>query len=108
MKQLLKFLFLAPLSLIALALSVANRHLVNIYLDPFAGHTSEGTQITVPLYIIMLLAVMAGVVIGGVTMWLEQGTYRRALRRAKSEVNALRVEIARMSLPRPEDKRKIL
>jgi len=39
--------------------------------------------------------------------WLEQGKYRRAARRAKSEANALRAEIARLSLPRQGEKRKI-
>ena len=90
MKSFLKYLFLIPVALIVLALSAANRHLVTIFLDPFAGHTSEGTQIVVPLYIVMLLAAMFGIVLGGVTTWLEQGTYRRAARRARSEVNVLR------------------
>ena len=108
MKQLFKFLFLVPVALVVLALSVANRHLVNIYLDPFAGASPEGTQISVPLYIIMLLAALAGIIVGGVTTWLEQGKYRRAARRARSEAESLRTENARLSLPRQGEKRKIL
>lgn len=108
MKRLFKYLFLVPAALVVLALAVANRHKVDIFLDPFAGPAAlEGTQITAPLYIIMLLAVMAGIVLGSVTTWLEQGKYRRGARRAKSEANALRAEIARLSLPRPGEKRKI-
>jgi uncharacterized integral membrane protein len=107
MKRLLKFLFLVPVALVVLALSVANRHSVTIFLDPFAGPAPEGTQIAAPLYIIMLLASLAGIIIGGVTTWLEQGQYRRTARRAKSEANSLRAEIARLSLPRPGEKRKI-
>jgi hypothetical protein len=55
----------------------------------------------------MLLAAFAGLILGSVVTWLEQGKYRRAARRAKSEANALRAEIARLSLPRQGEKRKI-
>ena len=107
MKRLFKYFFLIPAALIVLALAVANRHMVTIFLDPFAGPTPEGTQITVPLYIVMLLAATAGIVLGGVTTWLEQGQYRRAARRTKSEVTSLRADLARLSAPRPGEKRKI-
>jgi uncharacterized integral membrane protein len=107
MKRFFKYLFLVPVALIVLALAVANRHLVTIFLDPFAGPTLEGTQIVAPLYIIMLLAAMAGIVLGSVTTWLEQGTYRRAARRARSEANALRGDLARLSSGRTAEKRKI-
>ena len=99
MRRFFKYLFLVPVALVVLALAVANRHLVTIFLDPFAGPTPEGTQIDAPLYIVIL---------GSFTTWLEQGKYRRAARRAKTEENSLRAEIARLTMPRPGDKRKIL
>ncbi len=107
MKRLFKLLFLIPVALVLLALAEANRHSVTIFLDPFAGPTPEGTQIAVPLYIVMLLAAMVGIVLGGAATWWEQGKYRRAARRAKSEVESLRAELARLSLPRAGEKRKI-
>jgi hypothetical protein len=39
--------------------------------------------------------------------YLEQGKYRRAARRARTEVVSLRAEVARLSVPRPGEKRKI-
>ena len=107
MKRLFKLLFLIPVALVLLALAEANRHSVTIFLDPFAGPTPEGTQIAVPLYIVMLLAAMVGIVLGGVATWWEQGKYRRAARRARSEVESLRAELARLSVPRAGEKRKI-
>jgi uncharacterized integral membrane protein len=107
MKRFLKFLFLVPVALVILALAVANRHPVTIFLDPFAGYAPEGTQIVMPLYIVMLLAALAGIIIGSVTTWLEQSNYRRAARRAKGEADSLRAEIARLSLPRAAEKRKV-
>jgi uncharacterized integral membrane protein len=107
MKRVFEFLFLLPIALIVLAVAVGNRQLVTIFLDPFAGPKPEGTQIAAPLDIVMLLAAFAGLILGSVVTWLEQGKYRRAARRANSEANALRAEIARLSLPRQGEKRKI-
>lgn len=107
MKQLLKLLFLVPLALAVVAVAVANRHPVVIYLDPFAGPAPEGTQITVQLFVVLGVAIIIGVIFGGVATYLEQGRYRRAARRARREVDSLRAEIARLSLPRPGEKRKV-
>jgi hypothetical protein len=105
MKRLLKLLFLVPLALAAVAVAVANRHPVTIYLDPFAGPAPEGTQITVQLFIVISIAIMVGVIFGGVATYFEQGKYRRAARRARAEVISLRAKIARLSLDRQGEKR---
>ncbi len=107
MKRFLKLLILVLLALPAIALLVANRHDVIIYLDPFAGPAPEGTQITVHLFVVIGVAIMVGVIFGGVVTYLEQGKYRRAARRARREVVSLRTEVARLSLPRPREKRKV-
>ena len=107
MKRFVKLLFLVPLALAAVALLVANRHNVVIYLDPFAGSAPEGTQITVQLFVVIGVAIMVGVIFGSVVTYLEQGKYRRVARRARTEVVSLRAEVARLSLPRPGEKRKI-
>ncbi|MGH6800398.1 MAG: lipopolysaccharide assembly protein LapA domain-containing protein [Methylocella sp.] len=106
MKRFLKLLFLVPLALVAVAVAEANRHPVIIYLDPFAGPTPEGTQITVSLFIVIFVAIMVGVIFGGVATYFEQGKYRRAARRARAEVNALRDKVARLSVERQGEKRK--
>jgi hypothetical protein len=107
MKRYLKLLFLVLFALPAIALLVANRHDVIIYLDPFAGSAPEGTQITVQLFVVIGVAIMLGVIFGGVVTYLEQGKYRRAARRARREIDSLRAEVARVSPPRPGEKRKI-
>src|ERR1700731_2165391 len=107
MKRFVKLLFMILLALPSVALLVANRHDVIIYLDPFAGPAPEGIQITVQLFIVIGVAIMVGVIFGGAVTYLEQGKYRRAARRARREVVSLRAEVARLSLPRPGEKRKI-
>ncbi len=107
MTRFIKILFLVLLALPAIALLAANRHDVIIYLDPFAGPTPEGTQITVQLFIVIGVAIMVGVIFGSVVTYVEQGRNRRAARRARGEVVSLRAQVARLSLPRTGEKRKI-
>jgi uncharacterized integral membrane protein len=107
MKRLLKLLLLVPVALVVVAVADTNRHFVLIYLDPFAGAAEGGTQISAPLYIVVFLAIMLGAVLGGVATYFEQGKYRRAARRARNEADSLRAEIARLSGPRPGEKRKV-
>jgi Na+/H+-translocating membrane pyrophosphatase len=107
MKRFVKFLFLVLLTLPAIALLVANRHDVIIYLDPFAGPAPEGTQITMQLFVVIGVAIMVGVIFGGAVTYFGQGKYRRAARRARAEVVSLRAEVARLSLLRTGEKQKI-
>ncbi|MGH6841243.1 MAG: lipopolysaccharide assembly protein LapA domain-containing protein [Methylocella sp.] len=107
MKQTLKLLFLVLLALPAIALMVANRHDVNVYLDPFAGTGPDGTQITMRLFVVIGVAIMAGVIFGGVVTYLEQGRHRRAARRARADANVLRAEVKRLSVSKPGETRKI-
>jgi uncharacterized integral membrane protein len=105
MKTFLKFLVLVPAGLIALVFAIANRHLTTVSFDPFSGGDIAGPQITAPLFIILILALMAGVVMGGVATWLGQGKYRRAARQAKNEAGRLQLELDRLrgkpALPAP-------
>ena len=89
MKRFLKLLFLFPLALLAVAVAVANRHPVVIYLDPFAGPAPEGTEITVQLFVVLGVAIMIGVIFGGTVTYLEQGRHRRAARLARREAELL-------------------
>jgi hypothetical protein len=106
MKQFLKLLILLPLAVAILAVAEANRHSVSIYLDPFAGASPEGTQITLPLFAVILIGIMIGVVFGSAVTYFEQGRHRRAARLARADADSLRAELARLSRTRPGEKGK--
>lgn len=100
---------LIPVVVVVLAIALANRHLVTVALDPFAvAEGRPGPQIAAPLYLVLLLSVMVGIIIGGVATWIEQGKHRRAARRATAEARRLTAESARLSYRPPGDKRKTL
>ena len=95
LRKIVTALILLPLAVIAIALAVANRQSVVISFDPFdQAHPAFAPAL--PLYQLMLLLVIAGVVIGGVAAWLRQGKWRRAARIADAQVRELRVEVERL------------
>ncbi len=88
MKRLLEVLILLPLAVIGLALAVANRHAVTVSFDPFAA-TAAGA-IEAPLFVVLIVALIVGVLLGGFFTWLSQGKHRRALRDVRAEAARLR------------------
>jgi uncharacterized integral membrane protein len=92
MRNLAKFLIIAPLALIFLAFALANRQNVVVSFDPFNGGDIPSPQIVLPLFIVLIGATMVGVLLGGIATWLRQGRFRKAAREAKSEIEVLRGE----------------
>ena len=95
MKTFLKWLLLVPLGAIALVFSIANRHLVTVVFDPF-GNDIPGLQLTAPMFIVLFLAVIVGVLIGGFAAWLAQGKHRRAARNARADLAQARSDADRL------------
>jgi uncharacterized integral membrane protein len=97
--RVLRFLILAPLAALILIFAYANRAWVTINFDPFGG--SGLAPVAAPQYVILLLAMAFGVVIGGVSTWLGQAKYRRAAREARAEAARLRGELQTQRIPAP-------
>lgn len=97
MKRLLKWLLLLPLFLIGAAIAMANRQMTTIYFDPFPNGGPNGPQLSAPFFLILFVALMAGVFIGGVASWLGQRPHRRAARQARAELRRLNAERARQN-----------
>lgn len=89
MKRFLKALVLVPLGLIVVLLSVANRGLVRVSLDPFSPDQPLAS-LEMPLFVALFLCVMLGVIIGGVVVWTAQGKHRKIVRQQKRELERLR------------------
>ncbi len=83
---------LVPLALVLVAFAVANRQDVTVSLDPFSGDV-PAASLTEPLFVILLLALIVGVVVGGIATWLRQARWRRAARRFEREAAILRSEV---------------
>jgi len=85
-------IILVPLAIIIIAFAVANREAVTVSLDPFSSD-QPAAAVTLPLFAVVLILLILGVLIGGVAAWLRQVKWRRSTRRLQREVAALRAEL---------------
>lgn len=77
--KLLRWFILPPVALIAMALAIANRQNVTFSLDPF-NPTQPALGVTMPLALIVIIALGLGILIGGLAAWRQARS--KAARRA--------------------------
>jgi uncharacterized integral membrane protein len=87
----LKALILVPLAVVLILFAVANRQWTEVSLDPFSSDPPV-LGVHLPLFLIILLALIFGVIVGGVAAWLGQGKWRRVARRLEAELRDARAD----------------
>jgi len=97
----LSWIVTLPLMLIGVVFAVVNRQAVEVRLWPLE------IELQAPLFVVVLLAVFVGFVLGGVATWFAAGRRRRAareehhrLRQLEQQVADLRRERERSLVPR--------
>ena len=98
MRTFMRYFVFLPIALLFLAFAVANRHLVNVRLDPFAAEDAAAA-VSMPLFILILSALILGILIGGLTVWFSQGKFRKSARLARVEADRLRNEALNTAKP---------
>ncbi len=93
LRKIVAAVILVPLAVIIIAFAMANRANVTVSFDPFAG-AEPAASVTLPLFALVILLLIAGVVIGGVASWLRQGKWRGTARRVERELRELRGKLA--------------
>ena len=94
-RKIVSAVILVPLGLVIVALAVANRDVVTISFDPF--NTADPAMVVrAPLFVLVFVLVIAGVIIGGVAAWLRQTKWRRAARRLEADLRAARQDADRL------------
>jgi len=91
-RRIITVLILVPLAIVVVSLAVANRQSVIVSFDPFDPAHPALTR-ALPLYFLMLMLVIGGVLVGGSAAWLRQGKWRRAARLADAQARELRAEV---------------
>ncbi len=94
-RKIISAVILVPLMVIVVAFAVANRQAVTVSFDPFSS-TAPAYAVTLPLFLIVFVLVILGVIIGGTAVWLGQRHRRRAQRRLDAEVRTLHGEMDAM------------
>jgi hypothetical protein len=74
----LRWFILPPVTLLAMALAIANRQTVTLGLDPF-NPASPALGVSMPLALVVIIALFLGILIGGFATWRQ--ARRKAARR---------------------------
>lgn len=94
-RRIVTAIVLVPLAVILIGFAVANRQTVTISFDPFNA-ADPAYAATLPLFVVIFLLLIVGVLIGGAAAWLRQSRWRAAARRAETENHDLLVENAQL------------
>jgi len=94
-----KYLLAVPAAIVLLALAVVNRHGVRLVLDPFRPDQPV-LSVMLPFYAYLIGMLLIGILIGGLSVWVTQGRWRRSARHRGAEVQRWRAEADRLARER--------
>jgi uncharacterized integral membrane protein len=92
LRKIVAAVILVPLAIVIIAFAVANREIVTVSLDPF-NSAEPAASLSLPLFALIILLLIIGVLIGGLAAWLRQGKWRGQARRLERQVQALRKKV---------------
>src|SRR5579885_1935165 len=91
-----------PLAVVIVAFALANRQAVTVSFDPFSS-AAPAYAVSLPLFVLIFVLVILGVIIGGVAAWLRQASWRRSARRLDADVRVLHQEVEALRRRAAED-----
>lgn len=106
----IRYAFLAILGITLISISLANREMVELKLMPDALSELAGFNFStsLPLFLVVLGGVVAGLVIGFLWEWLREHKHRRDATTNKGEVRKLEREVKKLKKKQNEGKDDVL
>jgi len=95
MRKFFSTLFVILLGLIFVTFAVANRHFVTVSFDPF-NSTNPSVSFSMPLFVLIIVVAILGVIAGGVATWFGQRRWRRAARTHEADARTVRAQLAEL------------
>ncbi|MCP4781024.1 MAG: LapA family protein [Hyphomicrobium sp.] len=99
MRRIFWLLIAIPVAVVLVTLAVANRHEVRLVLDPFRPDAPV-VSLLLPFYGYLFVAMLIGVIVGGVAMWASQGRWRKSARLKAKEAAHWHAEADRLTRER--------
>ena len=102
-RRIVSIVIVVPLAVVIIAFAVANRQSITVSFDPLSS-TSPTYAVTLPLFVLIFVLLILGVLIGGAAAWIGQTRWRRTARKLDGEVRVLHQEmdaIRRRFAPEP-------
>lgn len=93
MRKFFTALIVIPLGLLFVVFAVANRHFVTVSFDPFNSR-DPSVATAMPLFALIIVVAILGVLAGGIATWFRQGYWRRAARQHEADARQARAELA--------------
>lgn len=89
------WVILVPLCLGLIVFALANRHFVAVNFNPFAAVDLAATTpgYGVPLFVILYVVLLIGVLLGGTATWFAQSTHRKREKHWRREAHLLNGEL---------------
>ncbi len=88
------WLVLVPLCGLLVIFALANRQLVAVNLNPFmAPAQADAAGYGIPLFVVLYVVLLIGVLLGGTATWFAQGRHRRRERHWRREAQMLSNEL---------------
>src|SRR4026208_534351 len=91
-RKIVSAVILVPLAAVIIIFAVANRQSVTVSFDPFST-TSPAYAVTLPLFGLLVVLVIGGLLLAGAVAVLGHARWRRAARRLDADVRALHQEL---------------
>ncbi len=95
-RKIVTALILVPLAIIFVSFAVANRQTIVVSFDPFDS-AQPAFAASMPLFVLIFVLLILGVLIGGTAAWLRQSRWRRTARRLDADIRDLRAEMERLT-----------
>jgi len=106
----IRYAFLAALGVVLISVSLANREIVTLRVMPEAMSEQLGMNwvVSLPLFIVVLGGIAAGLIIGFVWEWLREHKHRREASQKSRDVAKLEREVVRLKGERDQGKDEVL
>ena len=95
MRKFFTALIVIPLGLLFVVFAVANRHFVTVSFDPF-NTRDPSISVTMPLFAVIIVVAILGVVAGGTATWFRQRHWRRAARQHEADARQAQAQLAEL------------
>ncbi|MFD3191215.1 lipopolysaccharide assembly protein LapA domain-containing protein [Sedimentitalea sp. HM32M-2] len=106
----IRYAFLAALGIILVSVSLANRGLVPLKLmpDALAQLLGFNMSISLPLFMVVLGGIVAGLVIGFLWEWMREYKHRREATEKARQVRKLERQVGRLKTEKHQGKDEVL
>ncbi len=95
MRKFFTVLVVAPVAVVFLAFAIANRQLVTVSFDPF-NSSNPALGVTLPLFLVLIVVAITGVIAGSVATWFRQRRWRRLARQHEADARDARAQLAQL------------